>query len=44
MNANKINEPILFIHGEGGDNSGPFPIQIGAHVPGRSWKRGATSW
>lgn len=27
MNANKINEPILFIHGEADDNSGTFPIQ-----------------
>jgi dipeptidyl aminopeptidase/acylaminoacyl peptidase len=27
MVANKINEPILFIHGEADDNSGTFPIQ-----------------
>lgn len=27
MNANRINEPILFIHGEADDNSGTFPIQ-----------------
>jgi dipeptidyl aminopeptidase/acylaminoacyl peptidase len=27
MNANKINEPILLIHGEADDNSGTFPIQ-----------------
>ena len=27
MSANKINEPILFIHGEADDNSGTFPIQ-----------------
>jgi dipeptidyl aminopeptidase/acylaminoacyl peptidase len=27
MNAHKINEPILFIHGEADDNSGTFPIQ-----------------
>ncbi|MFZ5624931.1 MAG: prolyl oligopeptidase family serine peptidase [Gemmatimonadota bacterium] len=25
--ANRINEPILFIHGEADDNSGTFPIQ-----------------
>jgi dipeptidyl aminopeptidase/acylaminoacyl peptidase len=25
--ANKINEPILLIHGEADDNSGTFPIQ-----------------
>jgi dipeptidyl aminopeptidase/acylaminoacyl peptidase len=25
--ANKINEPILMIHGEADDNSGTFPIQ-----------------
>ena len=25
--ANKINEPILFIHGEADDNTGTFPIQ-----------------
>jgi dipeptidyl aminopeptidase/acylaminoacyl peptidase len=27
MVANKINEPILFIHGEADDNTGTFPIQ-----------------
>ena len=27
MNANKINEPILLIHGEADNNSGTFPIQ-----------------
>lgn len=27
MHANKINEPILLIHGERDDNSGTFPIQ-----------------
>ena len=27
FNANKINEPILLIHGEADDNSGTFPIQ-----------------
>lgn len=27
MVAHKINEPILFIHGEADDNSGTFPIQ-----------------
>ena len=27
MVANKINEPILFIHGEADDNQGTFPIQ-----------------
>jgi dipeptidyl aminopeptidase/acylaminoacyl peptidase len=27
MNANKINEPILLIHGEADDTSGTFPIQ-----------------
>lgn len=27
MNAHKINEPVLFIHGEADDNSGTFPIQ-----------------
>jgi dipeptidyl aminopeptidase/acylaminoacyl peptidase len=27
FNANKINEPILMIHGEADDNSGTFPIQ-----------------
>ena len=27
MNAEKINEPILFIHGEADNNSGTFPIQ-----------------
>ena len=27
MNAQKINEPILFIHGEADDNPGTFPIQ-----------------
>ncbi len=27
MNANKINEPILMIHGEADNNSGTFPIQ-----------------
>jgi len=27
MNANKITEPILFIHGEADDNPGTFPIQ-----------------
>jgi dipeptidyl aminopeptidase/acylaminoacyl peptidase len=27
MNANKIKEPILLIHGEADDNSGTFPIQ-----------------
>lgn len=27
MNANRIHEPILFIHGEADDNSGTFPIQ-----------------
>ena len=25
--ANKINEPILLIHGEADDNSGTFPVQ-----------------
>src|SRR5204862_3700493 len=25
--ANKVNEPILLIHGEADDNSGTFPIQ-----------------
>ena len=27
FNAQKINEPILLIHGEADDNSGTFPIQ-----------------
>ena len=27
MVANKINEPVLFIHGEADDNTGTFPIQ-----------------
>jgi dipeptidyl aminopeptidase/acylaminoacyl peptidase len=27
MHANKINEPILLIHGEADNNSGTFPIQ-----------------
>ncbi len=27
MVANKINEPIIFIHGEADDNTGTFPIQ-----------------
>jgi dipeptidyl aminopeptidase/acylaminoacyl peptidase len=27
MNANKINEPILLIHGEADNNTGTFPIQ-----------------
>jgi len=27
MNANKIKEPLLMIHGEADDNSGTFPIQ-----------------
>ena len=27
MNADKINEPILLIHGEADNNSGTFPIQ-----------------
>jgi dipeptidyl aminopeptidase/acylaminoacyl peptidase len=27
MFANKINEPILLIHGEADNNSGTFPIQ-----------------
>ena len=27
MNAHKINEPILLIHGEADNNSGTFPIQ-----------------
>jgi dipeptidyl aminopeptidase/acylaminoacyl peptidase len=27
VNANKIDEPILLIHGEADDNSGTFPIQ-----------------
>jgi len=27
MNANKINEPILLIHGEADNNAGTFPIQ-----------------
>jgi dipeptidyl aminopeptidase/acylaminoacyl peptidase len=27
MNAQKIKEPILFIHGEADDNPGTFPIQ-----------------
>ena len=27
MNANKINEPLLLIHGAADDNSGSFPIQ-----------------
>jgi dipeptidyl aminopeptidase/acylaminoacyl peptidase len=27
MHANKINEPILLIHGENDNNSGTFPIQ-----------------
>lgn len=27
MHANKINEPILLIHGERDDNSGTFPVQ-----------------
>jgi len=27
MNAHKINEPILLIHGEADDNTGTFPIQ-----------------
>jgi len=26
-NAQKINEPVLLIHGEADDNSGTFPIQ-----------------
>ena len=27
MNAEKVNEPILLIHGEADNNSGTFPIQ-----------------
>jgi dipeptidyl aminopeptidase/acylaminoacyl peptidase len=27
MNANKINEPMLMIHGEADDNTGTYPIQ-----------------
>ena len=27
MNADKINEPLLLIHGENDNNSGTFPIQ-----------------
>jgi dipeptidyl aminopeptidase/acylaminoacyl peptidase len=27
MHANKINEPLLLIHGEADNNSGTFPIQ-----------------
>jgi len=27
MHANKINEPILLIHGENDNNSGTFPLQ-----------------
>ena len=27
MHANKVNEPILLIHGEEDNNSGTFPIQ-----------------
>jgi len=27
MNAQKVNEPILLIHGEADNNSGTFPIQ-----------------
>ena len=27
MHANKVNEPILLIHGEADNNSGTFPMQ-----------------
>jgi dipeptidyl aminopeptidase/acylaminoacyl peptidase len=27
MHANKVNEPILLIHGEADNNSGTFPVQ-----------------
>ena len=27
MNADKVDEPILFIHGEADNNSGTFPMQ-----------------
>ena len=27
MNADKINEPLLLIHGENDNNSGTFPLQ-----------------
>jgi dipeptidyl aminopeptidase/acylaminoacyl peptidase len=33
MNADKINEPILLIHGELDNNSGTFPIQSERYYP-----------